>query len=49
MLTNRRLTEEAELDYFGAHMFNLRFEGPGKPETGSHHFEWKEAKSSQET
>ncbi|KAM7196930.1 6-phosphogluconate dehydrogenase, C-terminal-like protein [Naviculisporaceae sp. PSN 640] len=36
--------EEAELDYFGAHMFDLSSEGPGKPVTGSHHFEWKEAK-----
>ncbi|KAK4638817.1 hypothetical protein QC761_0101880 [Podospora bellae-mahoneyi] len=42
-------TQFAELDYFGAHMFNLRFEGPGKPQTGSYHFEWKEAKGSQET
>ncbi|SPQ17584.1 4b02c1d5-4f4f-4c32-a9aa-af2ab36980b8 [Thermothielavioides terrestris] len=25
--------EEAELDYFGAHMYDLKTEGPGKPET----------------
>ena len=35
---------EAELDYFGAHMFDLRSEPAGKPETGKHHFGWKTAK-----
>ena len=35
---------EAELDYFGAHMFDLKSEGPGKAVAGSHHFEWKPAK-----
>ena len=34
---------EAELDYFGKHMFDLKSEGTGKPETGKHHFEWKPA------
>ncbi|KAI9742334.1 MAG: hypothetical protein M1818_003867 [Claussenomyces sp. TS43310] len=34
---------EAELDYFGKHMYDKKGEGPGKPETGSHHFEWKKA------
>jgi 6-phosphogluconate dehydrogenase len=36
---------EAELDYFGKHMFDSKSqdEGPGKPETGKHHFEWKPA------
>ncbi|KAL8879216.1 MAG: hypothetical protein Q9198_003131 [Flavoplaca austrocitrina] len=32
---------EAQLDYFGKHMFDLKSEGAGKPETGKHHFEWK--------
>ena len=35
---------EAELDYFGAHMFDLKDGPPGKPQTGEHHFEWKPAK-----
>lgn len=35
---------EAELDYFGAHNFDLK-EGPsGKPQTGELHFSWKPAK-----
>lgn len=34
---------EAQLDYFGRHMFDLKSEGLGKPETGKHHFEWKPA------
>ncbi|TVY75975.1 6-phosphogluconate dehydrogenase [Lachnellula suecica] len=36
---------EAELDYFGKHMFDSKSQdkGPGKPETGEHHFEWKKA------
>ncbi|KAI9673580.1 MAG: hypothetical protein M1817_002216 [Caeruleum heppii] len=36
---------EAELDYFGKHMFDIKGEGDdaGKPETGSHHFEWRSA------
>lgn len=36
--------EEAELDYFGEHMFDLKTEEPGKPVTGSHHFEWHPAR-----
>jgi 6-phosphogluconate dehydrogenase len=35
---------EAELDYFGAHMFDLKSAEPGKPVTGEQHFEWKPAK-----
>ncbi|PKS08545.1 hypothetical protein jhhlp_004931 [Lomentospora prolificans] len=35
--------EEAELDYFGQHMFDLKTEDAGKPVTGSHHFEWHPA------
>lgn len=34
---------EAQLDYFGKHMFDLKSEPVGKPETGKHHFEWKPA------
>jgi len=34
---------EAELDYFGKHMFDVKGEPAGKPETGKHHFEWKSA------
>jgi 6-phosphogluconate dehydrogenase len=35
---------EAQMDYFGAHMYDLKSAEPGKPVTGSHHFEWKPAK-----
>ena len=35
---------EAELDYFGSHMFDLKEGPPGKPQTGQHHFEWKPAR-----
>lgn len=34
---------EAELDYFGKHMYDKKGEGPGKPVTGTHHYEWKPA------
>lgn len=34
---------EAQLDYFGKHMFDLKSEPAGKPVTGRHHFEWKPA------
>lgn len=36
---------EAELDYFGKHMFDKKGEGEGagEPKTGSHHYEWKPA------
>jgi len=36
---------EAELDYFGKHMYDSKHldKGPDKPETGRHHFEWKPA------
>ncbi|EPE30413.1 6-phosphogluconate dehydrogenase C-terminal [Glarea lozoyensis ATCC 20868] len=36
---------EAELDYFGKHMFDSKSDDkdPGQPETGKHHFEWKPA------
>ncbi|KAL8768929.1 MAG: hypothetical protein Q9209_004984 [Squamulea sp. 1 TL-2023] len=32
---------EAQMDYFGKHMFDLKSEPAGKPVTGKHHFEWK--------
>ena len=34
---------EAQLDYFGKHMFDLKSEPDGRPVTGKHHFEWKAA------
>ena len=34
---------EAQLDYFGKHMYDLKSEGAGEPTTGKHHFEWKPA------
>jgi 6-phosphogluconate dehydrogenase len=34
---------EAELDYFGNHHFDMKGHGPGKPEKGKEHFEWKRA------
>ena len=32
---------EAQLDYFGKHMFDLKSEPAGEAVTGKHHFEWK--------
>ena len=34
---------EAQMDYFGKHMFDLKSEPAGEPVTGKHHFEWKPA------
>ena len=35
---------EAELDYFGKHMYDKKGDDPeGKPQTGKHHYEWKPA------
>lgn len=34
---------EAELDYFGKHMYDTWHEPPGGPKKGSHHYEWKPA------
>ncbi|KAL9599739.1 MAG: hypothetical protein Q9219_003622 [cf. Caloplaca sp. 3 TL-2023] len=34
---------EAQLDYFGKHMFDLKSEPVGEAKTGKHHFEWKPA------
>ncbi|KAK5054485.1 hypothetical protein LTR84_001376 [Exophiala bonariae] len=35
---------EAELDFFGAHNYDLKSEGPGKPVKGRHHYEWRPAR-----
>ncbi|KAI1376518.1 6-phosphogluconate dehydrogenase [Hypoxylon crocopeplum] len=37
---------EAQLDYFGQHMFDTKDDPVGEPKTGRHHFEWKPAKGS---
>lgn len=34
---------EAQLDFFGKHMFDLKSEPAGEPVTGRHHYEWKPA------
>ncbi|KAI9069003.1 6-phosphogluconate dehydrogenase C-terminal domain-like protein [Trametes sanguinea] len=34
---------EAELDYFGAHNYDLKSEGDGEVKKGEHHYEWKPA------
>ncbi|KAK9414421.1 putative 6-phosphogluconate dehydrogenase [Seiridium unicorne] len=34
---------EAQLDYFGQHMFDKKSDPVGGPEKGEHHFEWKPA------
>ncbi|KAI0763361.1 6-phosphogluconate dehydrogenase decarboxylating [Trametes elegans] len=34
---------EAELDYFGAHSYDLKSEGEGEVKKGKHHHEWKPA------
>ncbi|OSC97386.1 6-phosphogluconate dehydrogenase decarboxylating [Trametes coccinea BRFM310] len=34
---------EAELDYFGAHSYDLKSEGEGEVKKGKHHYEWKPA------
>lgn len=43
---------EAEMDYFGAHMFDKKSEagnkGVKKPMEGKHHFEWKPVRSQSE-
>ncbi|KAI5846113.1 6-phosphogluconate dehydrogenase C-terminal domain-like protein [Tricharina praecox] len=34
---------EAQLDYFGAHSYDKKCEGPGEVKKGAHHHEWKPA------
>ncbi|KFH41363.1 6-phosphogluconate dehydrogenase-like protein [Hapsidospora chrysogenum ATCC 11550] len=40
--------QEAQMDAFGAHMYDLKTERPGRPETGGHHFEWMPARGPDE-
>jgi 6-phosphogluconate dehydrogenase len=35
---------EAQLDYFGQHMYDTKDDPVGEPKSGKHHFEWKPAK-----
>ncbi|KAI0124301.1 6-phosphogluconate dehydrogenase [Xylariales sp. AK1849] len=35
---------EAQLDFFGQHMFDKQSDPVGDPKKGKHHFEWREAK-----
>lgn len=39
--------QESQLDYFGAHMFDYAWEDKPETQTGTHHFEWKPARSIQ--
>lgn len=41
--------QEAQLDFFGSHMYDLKSEGPGEPVVGKHHFEWRPARGLKET
>jgi len=34
---------EAQMDFFGAHAYDLPSEGPGKASKGQHHYEWRPA------
>lgn len=34
---------EAQMDFFGAHAYDLPSEGPGKATKGKHHYEWRPA------
>lgn len=36
--------QEAELDFFGHHMYDLKSEAAGDPVMGKHHFEWRPAR-----
>lgn len=36
--------QEAELDFFGHHNYDLKSEGAGEPIMGKHHFEWRPAR-----
>lgn len=40
--------QEAELDFFGNHMYDLKSEGPGEPVVGKHHHEWRPARGLKE-
>lgn len=41
--------QEAQLDFFGSHMYDLKSEGPGEPVVGAHHHEWRPARGLRET
>lgn len=41
--------QEAQLDFFGSHMYDLKSEGPGQPVVGAHHHEWRPARGLRET
>lgn len=40
--------QEAQLDFFGNHMYDLKSEGPGDPVMGKHHHEWRPARGLKE-
>lgn len=40
--------QEAELDFFGHHMYDLRSEAARDPAMGKHHFEWRPARGLKE-
>lgn len=40
--------QEAELDFFGHHMYDLKSETAGEPVMGKHHFEWRPARGLKE-
>lgn len=40
--------QEAQLDFFGSHMYDLKSEGPGDPVVGRHHHEWRPARGLRE-
>lgn len=40
--------QEAQLDFFGNHMYDLKSEGPGEPVVGKHHHEWRPARGLKE-
>ncbi|ROW04873.1 hypothetical protein VMCG_04764 [Cytospora schulzeri] len=41
--------QEAELDFFGHHMYDLKSEKADEPVMGKHHFEWRPARGLRET
>lgn len=40
--------QEAQLDFFGNHMYDLKSEGPGEAVVGKHHHEWRPARGLKE-
>lgn len=41
--------QEAELDFFGHHMYDKKSEAASKPHLGKHHFEWRPARGIRDT